>query len=60
MTPTSETDAQRFRKQAQECQELAGKAENARDKEAWLLLAEDWLKLAQGAERGTSIVGDKP
>jgi hypothetical protein len=58
MTPRSETDAERFRKEAQECRELAEKAENALDKEAWLLLAEDWLKLAREAEGAPYIVGD--
>jgi hypothetical protein len=46
----TETDAQRFRKDAQECREQAEKAISPLDKEAWLRLAADWIKLAQAAE----------
>ena len=46
----TETDAQRFRKDAQECREQAEKAISQLDKEAWLRLAADWIKLAQAAE----------
>jgi hypothetical protein len=53
MTPSSQTDAERFRKEAEECRELAEKAMSPLDKEAWVRLAEDWLKLAQEAERST-------
>jgi len=42
-----ETDADRFRKQAEECRQLAAKAINEVDKQAWLRLAADWIKLAQ-------------
>ena len=37
---------------AEECRELAEKATSPLDKDAWMRLAEDWLKLAQEAERG--------
>ena len=47
----AEDDAARFRKQAEECRELAAKALSSLDKEAWLRLAEDWLKLAVSAGR---------
>ncbi|SDK18287.1 hypothetical protein SAMN05216338_11054 [Bradyrhizobium sp. Rc2d] len=60
MTPLSQTDAERFRKEAEECLELAEKAENPLDKEEWLRLAEDWLKLAQEVERSTRFSGDDP
>lgn len=53
MTPLSQTDAERYRREAQGCRELAEQCENPRDKEAWLQLAGDWLKLAQEAERRT-------
>jgi hypothetical protein len=43
-------EAARFRKQAEECREQAAKAISPVDKEAWLQLAEDWLKLALSAE----------
>jgi hypothetical protein len=49
----SQTDAERFRKEAEECRELAENAMSPLDKEAWGRLAEDWLKLAREAERGT-------
>jgi hypothetical protein len=39
-------DAARFRQQANECREQAAKAVNPLDKEAWLRVAEEWLKLA--------------
>jgi hypothetical protein len=57
MTPSSQNDAERFRKEAEECRELAEKAMSPLDKEAWMRLAEDWLKLAQEAERGTGLGG---
>ena len=46
----TETDAQRYRKAAQECREQAEKAIGQLDKETWLRLAADWIKLAQAAE----------
>jgi hypothetical protein len=45
-----EDDAARFREEAQECREQAAKAISPLDKEAWLRLAADWIKLAQDAE----------
>jgi hypothetical protein len=46
-----ETDAERFRKEAEECQKRAAKSTNRPDKEAWLSLARDWIELAEGAEQ---------
>jgi hypothetical protein len=46
----SETDADGFRKQAEECREQAAKAISPLDKEEWLRLAAEWIKLAQSAE----------
>jgi hypothetical protein len=46
-------DAVRFRKKAEEAQVQAGRAARAYsplDKEAWLRVAEGWLKLAVSAE----------
>jgi hypothetical protein len=43
-------DASRFRKQADECREQAGKAVSLLDKETWLGVAEEWLKLAMNVE----------
>ena len=44
-------DAARFRKQAEECREQAAQAINPLDKESWLRVAEEWLKLAMSAEK---------
>jgi hypothetical protein len=46
-----ETDADRFRKEANECREFAASAVNPLDKETWLRLAVDWQKLADQAEK---------
>jgi hypothetical protein len=46
----SNDDATRFRKQAEECRGQAAKAVNPLDKEAWLRVAEEWLKLAISVE----------
>jgi hypothetical protein len=53
MTPSAPSDAEKFHKEAEECRQMAKQAANPQDKEAWVRLAEDWLKLAQEAERGT-------
>jgi hypothetical protein len=47
-------DSDRFRRQADECRQLAAKALNPLDKEAWLRLAEEWLKLAISVEERRS------
>ena len=47
----SETDAERFRKEAEECRDWAARAINPTDKEAWLHLAADWIRLAEDAEQ---------
>ncbi|WFU74939.1 hypothetical protein [Bradyrhizobium sp. CB2312] len=44
------TDAELFRKEAEDCLHLAEKAISALDKEEWQRLAAEWLKLAQEAE----------
>jgi hypothetical protein len=46
----SDQEAARFRKQAEECREQAAKAISPLDKEAWLRVAEEWLKLAMTVE----------
>jgi hypothetical protein len=46
----SEADAAKYRKQAEECRQQAAKAVSPVDKEAWLRVAEEWLKLATSAE----------
>jgi hypothetical protein len=47
----SETDITRFRTQAKECLQLAERAINPLDKEAWLRLAGEWIRMAQEAEQ---------
>jgi hypothetical protein len=46
----SEAEAARFRQQAEECRQQAEKAISPLDKEAWLRVAGEWIKLAQSAE----------
>jgi anaerobic glycerol-3-phosphate dehydrogenase len=48
--PMSEDDADRFRRQAEECRQEAERAVSLLDKEAWLRVASEWIKLAQAAE----------
>jgi hypothetical protein len=43
-------DADRFREQAKEAAEQAAKALSPLDKEAWLRVAQEWLKLAVSVE----------
>jgi hypothetical protein len=45
-----ETPAKHYRRQAVECEFNAKKAANDVDREAWQRLAEDWAKLAIGAD----------
>lgn len=47
---TSNTRAQKFRLESEECQLNAEKAENPADREAWLQLANHWTRLAQAAQ----------
>jgi hypothetical protein len=46
----SADDAARYRKQAEEARQHAERAVSPFDKEAWLRIAEEWLKLAQSLE----------
>jgi len=46
----SPNDASRYLKQAEECRQLAAKAVNPIDREAWHRMADDWLKLARETE----------
>jgi hypothetical protein len=46
----SEVEADRYRKQAEECRLQAEKAVSPLDKEAWLRVARDWIKLAQSID----------
>jgi hypothetical protein len=42
-------DANRFREQAEECRQQAEKATSPLGKEAWLRVADEWIKLGQAA-----------
>jgi hypothetical protein len=44
------SDADRYRREAEECRENAWNALRTIDREAWLRLAADWAKLAESAE----------
>ena len=46
----SETDAAKYRKQAEECREQPAKAISPLNSEAWLNVAEEWLKLVLSAD----------
>ena len=46
ITVVSDHEATRFRRQAEDCRQQAAKAVSPLDKEAWLRVAEEWLKLA--------------
>jgi hypothetical protein len=50
----TETDADRFRQEADECRKLAERSPSQLDKEAWLRLAADWIKLAENADQRRS------
>jgi hypothetical protein len=43
-------DAARFRKQAQECVEQAERSLSPLDRETWLRVAAEWMKLAQSVD----------
>ena len=51
----TKSDADKFRKEAEECREQAAKAISELDKETWLRLATEWIKLARSAEGKTRI-----
>jgi hypothetical protein len=46
-----ESDPDEFRKQAEDCRALAARAIKPIEKAFWLRRAEDWLKLAQEADK---------
>ena len=45
------SDADEFRKRAEECRQLAATVSNPLDRAFWLRLAEDWMNIAQESER---------
>lgn len=55
----TETDAERFRKEAEDCRAHAEKAISPLDRDEWLRLAGEWLKLAVEA-KVAEAVGSAP
>jgi hypothetical protein len=49
-----ENNADRYRRQAEVCEELAARTNSEMERDAWLRLAADWLKLADEAEKRNS------
>jgi hypothetical protein len=45
------SDADQFRKEAEEARQMAARSLKQEDKAFWLRLAEDWNKLAQEADK---------
>jgi hypothetical protein len=45
------SDLQKYRQHAEECRKMAEKAFSPLDKEVWLQLAADWLRMVQLAEQ---------
>jgi hypothetical protein len=44
-------EADRYRKHAEDARQMAAAAKSPLEKEAWLRIAEDWLRLVQDVER---------
>jgi hypothetical protein len=51
------SDADDFRKQAQDARQMALRSLKQEDKAFWLRLAEDWIKLAQEADKNSGRQG---
>src|SRR5579863_3899277 len=51
---TSHTDTAASRAQAEECLDQADRSTSPTDREAWLRMAAEWIKLAEDAERRRS------
>jgi hypothetical protein len=54
MMPDIQTN--KFRREAEECGRNAKQAMNPKDRDAWLRLADDWMKLARGEDLRIKIV----
>ena len=55
----SESRADEYRRKAEDCRHMAGRAKREDDKAAWLKMAEDWQRLAENAH-GTTQRGSQP
>lgn len=49
-TAMTETDENRYRREAEECRRLAAKAVSPIDRDRLHRMADEWLKLAQGLQ----------
>jgi hypothetical protein len=49
----------KFRREAEECWQNAEQAKNPIDRDAWLRIADDWMKLALGEDLRIKIAGLK-
>lgn len=47
------SDADEFRKRAEECRQLAATVSNPLDRAFWLRLAQDWMNIALESEKAT-------
>jgi hypothetical protein len=47
----TETEAERFHREAQECFRQAVKAVSPLDEQSWLRMAKEWIKLVKDAEQ---------
>jgi hypothetical protein len=56
----SKTAANRYRREAEECRRNAQSALRPIDREAWLRLAGDWERLAEGAELNRLLEKQSP
>jgi len=53
MVPSSNAD--RFKRKAESCRQLAARVSTEADSNAWLRLAEEWDRLAELASQGRGI-----
>jgi hypothetical protein len=51
----SKFEVPRYCREAEDCRRNAEQARNPIDRAAWLRLAEDWMKLARGAELNCAL-----
>jgi hypothetical protein len=51
------SDADQFRKEAEDARQMSARSIKHEDKAFWLRLAEDWNKLAQEADKNGSRLG---
>jgi hypothetical protein len=56
----SNNDATRYHEEAEQCRKLAEQARTPSDKEAWLRLAGDWLKLANAMDGSSTFSSISP